>query len=195
MSELVDTNELYRAPKADLTRESDEGYDQTRALSPKGRFGRIQYLGYSMVISFATGILMALFSAVLAATGVKEEAGVIISLVVLYAALIPISVIFVIRRLHDLNRSGWFTLAFFIPFVNFIIALMLLFMPGTKGANNYGPPPRPPSRLAGFGVIVFFLVFILGILAAIAIPAYQEYAKAAQATQASHQVEAPPPAN
>lgn len=194
MSEQVDTNELYRAPKADLTRESDEGYDQTSALSPKGRFGRIQYLGYGMLASIAGGILIAIFSAVFAATGVKQEAVVVISLAV-YAILIPISIIFVIRRLHDLNRTGWVFLAFLIPLVNFILALILLFVPGTKGTNKYGPPPQPPSRLASFGVIVLFLVFFFGTIASVAIPAYQAYAKAAQDHNTSHQVEAPPPAN
>lgn len=195
MSEQVDTNELYRAPKADLTRVPDGGYDETRALSPKGRFGRIQYLAYSMMASIAGGVLFALLSVAMAAIGVKEGVGVTISLVVLDAILLPVTFIFVIRRLHDLDRTGWFSLAFIIPILNIIIALMLLFAPGTKGPNKYGPPPRPAGKLAGFAVTAFFLVFIFGMLAAIAIPAYQEYAKAAQATKASHQVEAPQPAN
>ena len=46
-----------------------------------------------------------------------------------------------IRRLHDLNRTGWFMLLVFIPVVNLIFAIYLLFFKGTEGYNNYGADP------------------------------------------------------
>lgn len=46
-----------------------------------------------------------------------------------------------IRRLHDLNRSGWFILIGFIPVVNFFYYIYVLFFKGTEGANKYGPDP------------------------------------------------------
>lgn len=55
-----------------------------------------------------------------------------------------ISVVFlitaIIGRLHDTNRSGYYALILFVPYVNFLAFLLLLFLPGTKGANNYGLP-------------------------------------------------------
>lgn len=45
------------------------------------------------------------------------------------------------KRWHDMNLSGLFTLTLFIPFVNFLIMVCLGFIPGTAGANRYGPAP------------------------------------------------------
>jgi len=41
-----------------------------------------------------------------------------------------------VKRMHDVNRSGWFL---FIPFYNFY----LLFKEGTDGNNDYGLMPHP----------------------------------------------------
>ncbi|MDO4708349.1 MAG: DUF805 domain-containing protein [Pseudomonadota bacterium] len=43
-----------------------------------------------------------------------------------------------VRRMHDINKSGWFAI---IPFVNFILSLF----PGTPGPNRFGPDPRNPE--------------------------------------------------
>jgi len=45
-----------------------------------------------------------------------------------------------VRRLHDVNLSGWLTLLVFVPFVNLLLFLYLLFAPGTEGPNKYGNP-------------------------------------------------------
>ena len=46
-----------------------------------------------------------------------------------------------IRRLHDLNASGWYVLITFVPFGQFLI-LWLMFKKGTLGPNKYGDPPK-----------------------------------------------------
>ena len=46
-----------------------------------------------------------------------------------------------IRRLHDLNASGWYVLLTFVPFGQFLI-LWLMFKKGTVGSNKYGDPPE-----------------------------------------------------
>jgi uncharacterized membrane protein YhaH (DUF805 family) len=46
-----------------------------------------------------------------------------------------------VRRLHDTNRSGFFLLISFIPFIGGIILLFLLIPEGTKGKNKFGPNP------------------------------------------------------
>lgn len=45
-----------------------------------------------------------------------------------------------IRRAHDLGYSGWMTLLYLIPFVNFIMLIYFFFARGTEGANVYGSP-------------------------------------------------------
>ena len=45
-----------------------------------------------------------------------------------------------VRRLHDINKSGWFVLLSIIPFIGLILLIMLLF-PSDKGKNKYGKNP------------------------------------------------------
>ena len=46
-----------------------------------------------------------------------------------------------VRRLHDLDRSGWWILIVFIPIVGVIILLVWACMRGTLGPNRFGPDP------------------------------------------------------
>jgi len=45
-----------------------------------------------------------------------------------------------VRRLHDINESGWYSLLTFVPISQFFI-LYLMFKKGTPGPNKYGEPP------------------------------------------------------
>ena len=51
------------------------------------------------------------------------------------AVLVP-SMAVAIRRLHDTNKSGWFLLIGLIPFVGFIILVVLLATPGDPGSEQ-----------------------------------------------------------
>lgn len=46
-----------------------------------------------------------------------------------------------IRRLHDLNQSGWWVLIILLPYVRGVLLIAALFIKGTKGPNKYGPDP------------------------------------------------------
>ena len=46
-----------------------------------------------------------------------------------------------IRRLHDLDRSGWCGLLLLIPLVNVVIGYEMSYDKGTDGPNRYGPDP------------------------------------------------------
>lgn len=48
-----------------------------------------------------------------------------------------------VKRLHDINRSGWFALLFLIG--DFLVYLLLCFVPGTPGPNRYGARTDAPS--------------------------------------------------
>ena len=50
-----------------------------------------------------------------------------------------------VRRLHDTNRSGFFLLISFIPFIGGLILLFFLIPEGTKGKNRFGPDPLKRS--------------------------------------------------
>lgn len=46
------------------------------------------------------------------------------------------------RRLHDINKSGWFQLLGLIPLVGQIILLVFYFQKGDQVENQYGPVPH-----------------------------------------------------
>lgn len=43
------------------------------------------------------------------------------------------------RRLHDINRSGWWQLLVFIPIIGWIILLIWYITDSDSGSNQYGP--------------------------------------------------------
>lgn len=57
------------------------------------------------------------------------------------AMLIP-SLAVGVRRLHDVDKSGWFLLISFIPFIGGIWLLILFCTEGTPGRNQYGFNPK-----------------------------------------------------
>lgn len=68
-------------------------------------------------------------------SGVGDGLGTVISLV-----LIVPGIAVTIRRMHDTNHRGWWSL---FPIVNFIFAVRA----GDATENRFGPPP-PPRSLA-----------------------------------------------
>lgn len=45
------------------------------------------------------------------------------------------------RRLHDLDRSGWWLLIGFIPIIGWLVLLYWYVQPGTPEENRFGPDP------------------------------------------------------
>jgi len=56
------------------------------------------------------------------------------------AALLP-SIAIAVRRLHDLDRSGWWYLLILLPLIGWIILLFFLVQRGTEGPNRFGEDP------------------------------------------------------
>jgi len=47
-----------------------------------------------------------------------------------------------VRRLHDVGKSGWFGLIIFIPLVGLVWLFVLLVSEGNAGENEYGTNPK-----------------------------------------------------
>jgi uncharacterized membrane protein YhaH (DUF805 family) len=45
------------------------------------------------------------------------------------------------RRLHDVDRTGWWLLLAFVPVVGLIVLLIWFCTKGTDGSNRFGPDP------------------------------------------------------
>jgi uncharacterized membrane protein YhaH (DUF805 family) len=52
---------------------------------------------------------------------------------------------FYIRRLHDFNASGWWSILSLVPLVGLGFLILLLVRTGTVGDNRFGPDPRQLS--------------------------------------------------
>ena len=59
----------------------------------------------------------------------------------IYLVCFWIGVVIGVKRLHDLNKTGWLYLLFFIPLVNIGMLIWVGFFKGTNGPNQYGPDP------------------------------------------------------
>lgn len=53
-----------------------------------------------------------------------------------------------VRRLHDVNRSALWLLLSIVPVVGSYALSLMLVLPGTRGANEYGPEPMPALAVA-----------------------------------------------
>jgi uncharacterized membrane protein YhaH (DUF805 family) len=68
-----------------------------------------------------------------------EDADVFIGLFILILTIPSVTVS--IRRLHDIDKSGWYVFIYLIPFVGGIIMLVMCASVGTEGKNQFGEYP------------------------------------------------------
>ena len=103
--------------------------------------GRAQRAEYWMffLFSFVVSIILTIVDVVLL-SGLSSGVTILTNVYSL-AVLIP-SLAVSVRRLHDIDRSGWFILIIFIPIVGIIWLLILYVREGTPGENQYGSNPK-----------------------------------------------------
>lgn len=63
-----------------------------------------------------------------------------ISLIVSLVLFLP-SLAVGVRRLHDIDRSGWWLLISIIPLIGWIVLIYWNVQPSQPGDNRFGPPP------------------------------------------------------
>jgi uncharacterized membrane protein YhaH (DUF805 family) len=86
-----------------------------------------------VVLGLADG---ALFSTIDQATGAVTNSGPLGTIFTLATLLPAISVS--VRRMHDIDKSGWFVLINLIPIVGWIIFIVWAATKGTEGSNRFG---------------------------------------------------------
>lgn len=104
----------------------------------KGRASRKEYWMFILFNAIFAMIAMGLDN-VLGLTFGNLPYGVIYSIYCL-AIIIP-SFAVLIRRLHDIDKSGWMCLISLIPLIGGIWLFVLMCMKGNPLANQYGAPP------------------------------------------------------
>jgi uncharacterized membrane protein YhaH (DUF805 family) len=163
-------NNPYQAPGAnvyDVSAQSDV-FDETNPFSPSGRFGRLSYLSWATLVNFLLTIPIFLIAGGISAMQEQAATGGVL-MIALQVVTVVVAILFSIRRFHDMNASGWWSVLMIVPLVNVITALVLLFKGGSDGANNFGPPRITRTWEKVLGYIIAGML-ILGIVAAIALP-------------------------
>ena len=100
--------------------------------------GRSQRSGYwywalfGALVSFAFNVL---------AGGKTDNFFGILGAVVSLGLFLP-SLGYAVRRLHDINKSGWFILFALIPFVGWIFLLVWYVKDSEPGSNRFGANPK-----------------------------------------------------
>jgi uncharacterized membrane protein YhaH (DUF805 family) len=159
-------NNPYRAPTADLSQVGAAGDSyQPRLFSTAGRIGRVRYLAYVLGVWVLVTLVAAPVILLLMVLLHSKSQQTAFLPAILSAVAMGLSFIVAKRRINDMNKSGWFALLLLIPFVNLAAGFWLLFCPGDKGANDFGPAPCGNSigvTLACLGsIVVLALVFLL----------------------------------
>jgi uncharacterized membrane protein YhaH (DUF805 family)/ribosomal protein L37AE/L43A len=181
-------------------RESDDDELETVtpgaiSLSFDGRIGRLRYLAYSWPIMALSGLGM-----VAAVVPKKPGATWVIPVVCILMILwFWTSLRLMALRLHDVNRSAkWVLALLLLPGLGYamggqqmvpicaglfwIMALLLVVLPGSEGYNDYGPPAGPNTTLVKAGAGIFLVLMAIGVVVNIK---YLQYVRSGKLTPAA----------
>lgn len=110
----------------------------------RGRASRSEYWWFilaffllALLVSIVEGAVLA---PMLGFEAFDPAAGNPMSMIVSLALFLPTLAV-AIRRLHDIDRSGWWYLIGFVPLIGVLVLIYWYVQPGTGGDNDYGPPP------------------------------------------------------
>lgn len=178
--EVLATATPYAPPTADVAETLPE-FAELRPFSIEGRIGRLRYLAWSLAVMLAAACV---FGIVAIGAAISPVLGIILGGLTVIGAVV-VSTQIGVQRLHDIGWSGWLLLVNLVPVVGSVFALIMFVVPGSSGANRFGPPPPANSRGVKILAALWLLVPVLGIVAAISLPAYQDYITRAHDAQAN----------
>jgi len=158
--------------------------DTRKIYEGEGRFGRASYIAWNFIIFI---ISMICFAALIGAYWADIYKIFSLSsydnyetIVMIQEVIAPINAfvslinfvylyfmfVFSIKRLHDLNRSGWMSLLNIIPLVNLFFAVWLSAAVGSKSQNNFGSPrqTKPWEYYLAWFSIFFMILFGIGFI-------------------------------
>lgn len=107
-----------------------------------GRLNRLRYFLRLLVIHILAVVIFT--PIVLLAAATNDEDTIVIALIIAVLCTLPLDVLLAfcsIKRAHDLDKSGWLALGIFVPYVQVLFYIYLLFFKGTQGPNQYGDDP------------------------------------------------------
>lgn len=110
-----------------------------------GRARRKEYWMYGLFYVLFMLILViasAVICAMMEMNSLEINRVVIFIVICAYLALLIPTLAVLVRRLHDINKSGWWCLISFVPYVGIIILFIFALLDSTPGRNQYGENPK-----------------------------------------------------
>lgn len=115
-------------------------YNLTHFFKTTGRASRSEYWWYYLFVIIITGAIGAFSGVIIHATGARGFFSFILDAI---GFLLCVSVICTcIRRLHDIDKSGWNICWGLIPVLGSIYLIYLNLKPSQVGSNKYGAQPN-----------------------------------------------------
>ena len=106
-----------------------------------GRAPRSEFWWFTLAVIILSIIVSIIDGAVVAPMlgfeAFAEEAGEPLRVIESLALLLP-SLAVAVRRLHDIDRSGWWYLIIIVPIIGPLVLLYWYIQPGTDGSNQFG---------------------------------------------------------
>ena len=104
-----------------------------------GRSRRSEYW-FFVLFNLIVYIVLSLIDALLGTYNIVQGVGLLSGIYSL-AVLIPTLAV-TVRRLHDIDRTGWWIFINLIPLIGTIVLLVFAVTDSTPGNNQYGPNPK-----------------------------------------------------
>ena len=110
----------------------------------EGRAGRSEYWWF-FLFSAACVVALSIIDSIV--FDVQFENYGVLVIIYLIAVMLP-TIAVSVRRLHDMDQTGWWYMLVFVPMIGWILVLCWLIFPGTVGPNKFGldPKERKPSN-------------------------------------------------
>ena len=108
----------------------------------EGRLNRLRYLKYMIILALIAGLSTFVTSSMATFLTGDPNGFLVNAITVIWAVAAGVgNFMLMIRRLHDLGRSGSFSILAIVPVVGIFFSIYLFCAPGQVGWNQYGADP------------------------------------------------------
>lgn len=139
-------------------------YEPLSVLSLWQRLGRLRFACYQFGAALLATLVITLFL-LLSVELLPQWVGWGVAAMT-SVALLVYQIGLLVRRLHDMGKSGWWVILVFVPLVNLPFQLYLYLGDGSSMMNRFGTPNPPVSSLV---MMVGGLCWFINVLALVAI--------------------------
>ena len=113
-----------------------------KIYTTEGRLNRLSFLKYQVIWTLISAVVVFILGFIGGFLSGDPQSILVTGPTGIWSFISGIGgVMLSIRRLHDLDKSGWMLLLVLIPLIDIIFLLYLWLAPGTVGRNRFGEDP------------------------------------------------------